>query len=100
MANSDDITISFHLCAYYLLPTERTLMNETTVSDFSLLHGYLSSESNFHYAVFAGLDSDNNPCWVMTYSELPDNAVIIPIECAENLLRVVVSQFKQGIYHG
>ncbi len=74
-------TITFHLTAYYLVPIEGDYLR------FSLIHGYESSESNFHYSEFAGFDLDNEPCWVLTYSELPSDAIIIPLECGEAIIK-------------
>jgi hypothetical protein len=81
MASFDATLVSFHLTAYYLVPVEGDDFR------FSLIHGYESSQSNFHYSVFAGYDMNNKPCWVLSYSELPLDAVIFPLECAEEIIR-------------
>jgi len=75
------MSLTFHLTAYYLVPIEGDDFR------FSIIHGYESSESNFHYSVFAGFDLVGAPCWVLSYSELPPDAVIIPLECGEEIVR-------------
>jgi hypothetical protein len=81
MANSElELSVTIHLTAYYLIPIEGD-------GRFALIHGYESSESNFHYSQFSGFDLEGRPCWVLSFSELPPDAVIIPYESGEDMVR-------------
>jgi hypothetical protein len=97
MADINHLTLTIHLTAYYLLPDERTAMNENSISRFTLVHGYLSSESNFHYAELSGFDANNDPCWIMSYSDLPEGATIIPVECAESMIRNITPRELRNV---
>lgn len=73
-----------NLHAFYLAPAKNG-------EDLRLWEGYIPSESNFHYARFAGIHQSGEPIWIFEHSEIPENAQIIPIATAN----AIIEKFKQ-----
>lgn len=66
------------LRAYYITPNSHGV--------FYLWEGYIESDSNLHYARYYGTDNQYRQIWVLERTDIPEDAIIIPIDMAKQLI--------------